>query len=192
MLEKYGTLVRKHRQDDVHRMRSELALVNPFTHVSLARWWTARFSDRLEALNDTAKLASRRMLVFYDFWHLQGLIRDQIADNEHRPAYVSPWERLMPRLDQATGINRWLKHNFICFIKDTHKSTTRVHLPALHYCLPYFLELIEVQETRVLGITNLDVLNVTLSHYNMRGFRTLRDAVFSECPLVLPMRLRPG
>jgi hypothetical protein len=114
------------------------------------------------------------MVVFYDYWHLDGL------DGPRKTQGTTPWERIMPKLIAATGIDKWLWHNFVCFIKDTRKSTDRVSPDALAYSLDYFLELMDLQQPKLVGVTNLDVLNLLRQQAHLPPVAKFRDAAFSE------------
>lgn len=190
MLKKYEALVQRHRRDHVQQTHPKLGLVNPFSYPTLQERWNREFAGRLDILNDATKLGSRRLLLFYDYWHLTGLESDQAERDQGKVNKETPFERITPKLSAATGIDQWLHHNFVCFIKKTARSTARVNPEALDYCLPYLLDLIEAQETEVMGITNLDVLNLLMDHYQSPRFPRFRDAVFSEEPILLDNRFR--
>ncbi len=180
MFEKYDELVDCLVQDDVQKELPALKLVNPFIHSDIRERWNKDFGGRLEALNEKPKLASKRMIVFYDYWHLAGLKHDQELIASGKTCKMTPWERIKDDLYKEAGVESWFKHNFVCFIKDTDKSTSRVSHAALEYCLGYFLKLVDAQESNLIVVTNLDVLNILREHCHLPAMKTLREAVFSE------------
>lgn len=187
-MSKYDDLVKRHRQDHVHKTRPELKLVNPFTHSELKDVWDKKFSGRLEALNETSKLDSKKLLVFLDYWHLKQLKIDLEKEKKGQIS-KTPWERAMKKLTQETWVGDWLWHNFVCFIKDTPAASDPVSKGALSHCLCYFLGLIEAQETKVMAVTNWDVLQTLLRHYpGLRRPKSWKDAIFNRSPIILPNR----
>ena len=122
------------------------------------------------------------MIFFLDYWHLKGLVIDQERTAKGIAAVTTPFERILPKL----GLEQYMRHNFVPFIKDTPRADDAMSDEAMKFCLPFAVDMIEAQRTQVLAVTNLSVLNLLICHYGVRKqFKVFRDAVF-DGPVTLP------
>jgi len=158
-----------------------LGLVNPWQHPWIRNRWHRDFGKLAEATNDLDLLLTRKMIFFLDYWHLNGLVKNQDqAAKGFKPA-ETPFESIIPSL----GLEQYMRHNFVPFIKDTPRAADAPSDDAMRFCLPFAAAMIEAQCTQVLAVTNFTVLNLLMSRYGVRKAVTFRDAVF-DGPVTLP------
>jgi len=186
MTDKYDALVQELMNDHVHKTHPELGLVNPFSHPALKNDWNEKYRERLEVLNEKQKLGSKKLAVFYDYWPLDQLIAEKQKKKEGKKINETPFERAMKLLVEETEIGEWMQHNFVCFIKNAKAADGLVGNDALTYCLPYFLKLVDAQETQLMVITNFDVWKTLMKHYGLDRLRTWRETILLDKPVILP------
>jgi hypothetical protein len=178
-MDQYTILRERIRTTDVP---ASLGLVNPWHHPLIrGRWWRD-FREFAEATNRLELLRTRKMILFLDYWHLKGLVKDQDRVANGIVPATTPFERIIPKL----GLEQYMRHNFVPFIKDTPRANGAMTDEAMKFCLPFAVDMIEVMRTQVLAVTNLTVLKLLMRHYRVPKIFTLfRDAVFGG-PITLP------
>ena len=109
---------------------AELGLVNPWHHPLIRDRWWRDFGDLAEATNRLELLPTGKMILFLDYWHLKGLVSDQERAAKRVVIAVTPFERIIPRL----GLEQYMRHNFVPFIKDTPRADDAMSEDAMKFC----------------------------------------------------------
>jgi hypothetical protein len=143
MMDRY-TILRERIRATV--VPAHLGLVNPWHHPKIRDRWWRDFADLAEATNRPELLHTRKMILFLDYWHLKGLVTDQERAANGIAPDATPFERIIAKL----GLEQYMRHNFVPFIKDTPRADDAMSDEAMKFCLPFAVDMIEAQRTQVL------------------------------------------